>query len=555
MRVALCTCNGKVKREELEKIEETYIFDDMCKYPPPEFFDIVCCDHPAVRKIGKIHIDLNELIFLKQEDAAEKAKLLLRAFGELLNVNPRIMRIGIDTSLLLRTDDVDFAKKAQKHFDPLYILTTNEGMKGIGIPIRGKIIEIRGELGKFRVFLDGVNLYSGEKVSEIRVSQVVIPGFNFTKDGIFNSEREILEAISNVGEVLKFKALDYDGRMCAVSVNNVSGCRLCECIHNCLEHDNNVILDYNGCLGCGRCSSLCPTDALKFDLMPRDIVRRQVDIFSTYSGDKVLVYVCRDSLSKVYASSGKIGTFFPIIVPCIAALSEIEVLYPLLKGFNGVYILACSNCPHGNFDGVELAMKVCKAFGIDNLILHTSFKETNIDELLSAESVCRDLELDDASKREQLLKIVQKIKETRKLTDGILESIKFGEVMISEKCTLCDTCSYMCPTNAIRKQEGEIKFVHGLCINCKLCEKLCPEGAIRVKPILNLPEFDIEKIIKEDEMISCPKCGKRHISKAEFIKISEITGQRYSLMFCRDCRPVVVFEGIYKEMFGGEKNE
>ena len=555
MKVALCTCNGKVERRELEEVVKAHVFDDMCKRLPSESFDIVCCEHPAVRKIGKIHINLNDLIFLKQDGAAEKAQLLLQALGELLNLSPKIIKIDVNTSLLLKTDDVELAKRAEKHFDPLYIITTNEEMKGIGIPIRGEIIEIRGELGKFEVFLEGINLYTGEKMSEIVVSQVVIPGLTFTKDGVFNSEEGILDAISNVGGVLKFEALDYNREMCAVSVNNISGCRMCECIHNCLEHDNNVLIDYKGCLGCGRCSSLCPTDALRLSLMPRDVVRRQVNIFSTYSGDKVLLYVCRNSLNKIYTSPGKTGTFFPVIVPCIAALSEVEILYPLLKGFNGVYILACSNCPHGSFEGVELAMKICDAFGIRNLILQDTFTETKIGELLNAEPVSRDFELNDASKRQQLLKIVHRIKETRNLRDGTLESINFGEVTISERCTLCDTCSYMCPTKAIWKREGEIRFVHGLCINCKLCEKLCPEGAIRVKPTLNLSEFDIEKTIKEDEMISCPRCGKRHISKAEFIKISEITGQKYSLMFCRDCRPVVVFEGIYKEVFGGERNE
>jgi ferredoxin len=553
MRVALCTCNGKVEKSELEKVKEAYLFDDLCKHPPAESFDIIGCDHPAVRRSGKIHINLNDLVFLKQEDAAEKAKLLMRAYCEFLNINPEMMRIDVGSSLLIKTDDVELAKKIQKHFDPLYILTTNEEMKGVGIPLKGEITAIEGELGNFRVFVNGVNLYTGEKVNEIEVSQLVIPGLNFTKDGIFNSEQGILEAISNMDGVLKFKALDYDRTKCAVSVNGILGCRLCECIHNCLAHGNTLMIDYKGCLGCGRCSSLCPTDALRFNLMPRDIVRRQVDIFSTYSGDKVLLYVCRDSLSKVYVS-GETGTFFPIIVPCVAVLSEVEVLYPLLKGFNGVYILACSNCQHGNFEGVELAIKICEAFGIDSLILQNTFTENKIDELLKAEPVSRDFELDDVSKREQLLKIVGKIKETRGLSDSILKIISFGEVKISEKCTLCDTCSYMCPTKAIRKQEGEMKFVHGLCINCRLCEKLCPEGAVSVKSTLNLPEFDIERTVRKDEMISCPRCGKKHISKAEYLKISGITGQRYSLMFCQDCRPVVVFEGIYKDVFGGEKN-
>jgi len=555
LRVVLCTCKGKIEREELEKLEKSFdvqVFDNLCEEKPEEFFDVVGCSYKLVGDLGKFQIDLNDLVFLRQDNATEKAELLLKAYRKMFEVEREVMRINVSSSFLVETDDVEFAKELQKIFTPLYVVTRNKEMKGVGIPIMGKVTGFEGELGSFRVFIDGVNMHTGEAVESVVVSQLLIPGMKLRKDGAFNVKSDVLDAISNVGEFAKFKAVEYDASRCAASFNEVSGCKLCECTHECLIRERYIRIEHRNCFGCGRCASLCPTDALEFSLMPGEVVEEIINTLSGYREEKVLLYVCKEALGKVYGGE-KTGTFFPVVVPCVAALSEVDIIYPLLRGFNGVYVLHCSNCPHGSFDGLRLAESICEAFDIDNIVHSEEFDERQIEMLLKRSPVDTGFDLRGSNKREKLLEIVKRIEEKRELKVRKLSFPGFGEVNVSYACTLCETCHKVCPTGALKKEGGKLKFSHGLCIGCKLCEKLCPENAIAVKDELDLGEFCYEIIVREDDLLECPRCGKRHISKREYQKLSELTGQKYSLMFCRDCRAVVIFEGIYREIFGGEK--
>ena len=54
-------------------------------------------------------------------------------------------------------------------------------------------------------------------------------------------------------------------------------------------------------------------------------------------------------------------------------------------------------------------------------------------------------------------------------------------VVNQDKCTGCETCVDVCPSEAIRIREG--KAVIGMeCMDCGACPRVCPEGAIRKQP-------------------------------------------------------------------------
>ena len=56
-----------------------------------------------------------------------------------------------------------------------------------------------------------------------------------------------------------------------------------------------------------------------------------------------------------------------------------------------------------------------------------------------------------------------------------------GEIKIdTEKCQLCGFCAEICPTKAIKIDDG-IKVKEDICIYCKTCEKVCAVNAITVK--------------------------------------------------------------------------
>jgi len=46
-------------------------------------------------------------------------------------------------------------------------------------------------------------------------------------------------------------------------------------------------------------------------------------------------------------------------------------------------------------------------------------------------------------------------------------------------CTGCGTCLDVCPTEAIKMQDGRAVITMD-CIDCGACPRVCPEGAIKL---------------------------------------------------------------------------
>ena len=57
------------------------------------------------------------------------------------------------------------------------------------------------------------------------------------------------------------------------------------------------------------------------------------------------------------------------------------------------------------------------------------------------------------------------------------------EVIDAERCTSCDICVSVCPTNVFDKTEGNPKIARQSdCQTCFLCEIYCPTDALYVAP-------------------------------------------------------------------------
>ncbi len=47
-----------------------------------------------------------------------------------------------------------------------------------------------------------------------------------------------------------------------------------------------------------------------------------------------------------------------------------------------------------------------------------------------------------------------------------------------DKCSGCGACTEVCPTEAIKMENGHAKITIE-CIDCGACPRVCPEGAIK----------------------------------------------------------------------------
>jgi ferredoxin len=141
----------------------------------------------------------------------------------------------------------------------------------------------------------------------------------------------------------------------------------------------------------------------------------------------------------------------------------------------------------------------------------------------------------------------------------------FADVLIdASKCTFCNACVTLCPTNALSKDETKINFVYGDCVACGLCEQACPEEAIELRHVLDFSQLTerSSKKLAEAEFIACAGCGKLFMPKAAFERMAKMikeseeeeadefsVEERLELLrYCEQCRPPKALEWSLKKV-------
>jgi NAD-dependent dihydropyrimidine dehydrogenase PreA subunit len=73
----------------------------------------------------------------------------------------------------------------------------------------------------------------------------------------------------------------------------------------------------------------------------------------------------------------------------------------------------------------------------------------------------------------------------------------FGNVIVSDACTLCMSCTSACPGQRALKAAADaprLSFLERNCLQCGLCANTCPEQAITLTPRLLLKERRAERL-------------------------------------------------------------
>ncbi len=121
------------------------------------------------------------------------------------------------------------------------------------------------------------------------------------------------------------------------------------------------------------------------------------------------------------------------------------------------------------------------------------------------------------------------------------------EVKGERKCILCGLCVNVCSINGTsaisfegRGVEKRVSAPFGIeteyCIGCLACTNVCPTGAIRFE---NGKLMIGKKTIAEHEMARCRICGKAVTSE----KHAEVLGVD---VVCDDCRKKIIAESYYR---------
>ncbi len=278
------------------------------------------------------------------------------------------------------------------------------------------------------------------------------------------------------------------------------------CAANALSLQNGKIqIDNARCTGCGRCTAVCPAEAL---------VMENFDLYR-------MLDEC-DSFEDCVFNCPRQKQTFPkeLPLPCIGVLSIEALLSIALKGNGPVYfnLLACPDCRQ--FQGVEafvetvervqktiaphpgtklLAIRAPSQLPLVQQRDRRSFLlglGSNVASLVKS----RDATATHLAKKEPFEANNRRLPEKTALLTKVIMAQSSTLVptllaqnsptlSLTDSCTLCPRCTGMCPTGAVKlvRQEDKSKklsFAAGRCTGCGLCAAFCKVQAITITPSL-----------------------------------------------------------------------
>ncbi len=337
------------------------------------------------------------------------------------------------------------------------------------------------------------------------------------------SRRELITGFSRGYQVFSdYPFIYYD--VCEAKY----GCNKCvsACPEGALKLEKRLELDISKCTKCGLCASVCPVAAI------------QMPTFSEYAYLGLL-----EGMNRVPA--------------------ERRVLVLTSKEYGG-------HIPWVHFEKIDTRiisprwLTMALASGIDLLVIEGEVSK----ELSSAIKTLSDLtgrvelgSVESALEKHRIgvgathAVIFSRFDSWFNYVTSIRAVIKEGsnvsglglsEINISDTCTLCGACASKCPHSALKiDQSGKLLFDPSTCTGCGLCAAVCPEGSLSIEEqkTLNLST----KVIYEDELIRCARCGKPLYTKKFYERLVAKLGVEYPMLrYCNECKQRI----IYERMFG-----
>jgi ferredoxin len=410
-----------------------------------------------------------------------------------------------------------------------------------------------------------------------------------------------------VGEFEKPKFFHYNAKVCAHSRNEKTGCTACidVCSTRAIRSDasrkgkakgesgGGVIVEPYLCVGCGACSTVCPSGAMSFAYPGTvDQGKRLRTMLAAYAhaggrqaalllhsqeaGTKLL-----DDLGRATRTghaltpqvSGIPARVLPVPVWHTASLGLDLWLSAVAQGASQIWVLATAEEAPEYRQALQDQMAVAQAIltGLGYSGRHFKLIEArDARDLAALDAALREAPAQtvgraasfaaQADKRATLdLALDHLLAQAPTARDEILlpaAGSPFGALVIdTNACTLCLSCVGACPEGALadNAEKPQLKFIEKNCVQCGLCEKTCPEHAITLQPRLLLA--DSGKARKEPRVLAemqpwhCVKCAKPFGTlKAIENMLGKLAGHAAfqgaaaeRLKMCADCRVVDIY--------------
>jgi ferredoxin len=397
-----------------------------------------------------------------------------------------------------------------------------------------------------------------------------------------------------VGEFEKPKFFNYKQKLCAHSRNDKTGCNACidVCSAKAISSEKDrqqIKVNPNLCVGCGSCTTVCPSGALTF-AYPRASEQgvKLKTMLSTYArsggknaavllhsqeaGSKLLNALGRSAqISKT--TQGVPARVMPVSLWHTSSVGLDVWLTAIAYGASQVWVLLTDEeAPQYR---VALAEQMAVAQSILTGLGYTGEHFKLIEAKNATDLTAVDLALQaptaqvvsrnagfavQADKRATLELALDHLVEFAPpafvkpaVISLAAKGSPLGAIAINkDACTMCLSCVNACPASALQDnvEAPQLKFIEKNCVQCGLCAKTCPENAITLVPQLNLaPTRKEPVVINEMKPYSCIRCSKPFGTlKAIEAMVGKLSGHSMfqgaaaeRLKMCSDCRVIDMY--------------
>jgi ferredoxin len=442
-------------------------------------------------------------------------------------------------------------------------------------------------------------------------------GYFHVSDGPQDNPQALMKAVLElrdaVGEFEKPKFFNYQSKLCAHSRNEQIGCRACidVCSAQAIRSDasmkgkapvkglrrpatpaspmpsgGGIVVEPHLCVGCGACSTVCPSGALSFAYPgPLDQGVRIRSMLSAYAAaggrDAALLLHSEGAGAKAIGALGRAARtdkrlhgvparVLPLALWHTASVGLDLWLAALAQGASQVWVLLSDEEAPEYRKALAAQMAVAQAIvsGLGyrgehfRLIDIAAEGDTSmLDSLLAAapaQTVARTGSFaTQAEKRATLdLAIDHLMAQAPQPADDIAlpaAGAPFGSLLIdAERCTMCLSCVGACPQSALadNADRPQLRFIESNCVQCGLCATTCPEDAITLQPRLWLADGGKARkalrVINQMEPYRCVRCSKPFGTlRAVENMIGKLAGHSAfqgkaaeRLKMCGDCRVI-----------------
>ena len=463
--------------------------------------------------------------------------------------------------------------------EPLHaeILLTH-GDEEAGVPttaLGGRAVTIQGHLGAFRIELGEQGRHNYQRIDTDLVVDLGMPALitsELPPPGYwrFGCEPADLDAAclaldGMLGTFEKPRYFAYDPAICAHGRAGQPGCS--RCLDACpadaiISVGETVEVNPKLCQGGGICASVCPTGAMRYayphagDTAER--VRLMLRSYLEAGGtDPVVMFVAASDAVGLPSTPPNV---LLIVVEELASVGHEIWLAAIAWGARCILLADGGSVPGKARRALDEQIGYCqqmlRGLGYQGAILQTIDARASDSSCAAVAGLPAPARFTATGDKRQLAALglahLWQASPERPESFALSSGAPYGRVRVdSEKCTLCMSCTSVCPARALSAgdETPRLVFHEANCVQCGICANACPEVAITLEPRL-LADPDKRRqatTLHEEPPFCCIGCGTPFATRRVIDNIMDkLAGHamfqseraRRRLQMCEDCRVV-----------------